>query len=100
MILVFTTFSDKKEAHNLGHKLLEKKLIACYNLIPAEAAYWWEQKIVDEKEFLMIIKTNKNFETVKKFITEYHGDDTPEIIGVETKKVGEKYLKWLKDITC
>lgn len=98
MILIFSTFSNKKEAHKIGKELLNKKLIACYNLVPTESAYWWKGKIVDENEILMIIKTSKNFENVEKFIVEHHSYDTPEIIGIETNKVSEKYLKWAKSV--
>lgn len=98
MVLILTTFSNKKEAHELGHKLLKKKLIACYNLIPVEAAYWWEGKITDDNEILMIIKTTKPFEAVEKFISGHHNFDTPEIIGIDTKLVSKKYLKWMTEI--
>lgn len=98
MILILSTFPSKKVAHELGKKLLNKKLIVCYNLVPVEAAYWWKGKIVDEKEILMIMKTNRKFGEVEKFINEHHSYDTPEIIGIDTKLVGKKYLKWMKEI--
>lgn len=99
MILILTTFTDKKRAHDLGKKLLQKKLIACYNLVPVEAAYWWKGKIVDENEILMIIKTNKKFDDIEKLITKNHSYNTPEIVGIETKLVNQKYLKWLENIS-
>lgn len=99
MILIFCTFGNKKAAHELGKQLLNKKLIACYNMTPVESAYWWKGKILDENEILMIMKTNKKFEEVQKFITEHHSYNTPEIIGVKTQSVGKKYLKWIRTIT-
>ncbi len=99
MILILSTFQNKKEAHQIGNKLLNNKLIACYNLIPVESAYWWEGKIEEANEVLMLIKTNKSFEEVEKFILKHHSYDVPEIVAIETKNISEKYLKWVKDVT-
>lgn len=99
MILILSTFPNKKEARELGKKLLNEKLIACYNLAPVEAAYWWKGKIVDENEILMIIKTNKRFAEIEKFIAEHHSYEIPEIIAIESKGVSKKYLKWIESIT-
>jgi len=97
MILVLSTFPNKKEAHKVGKELLNKKLIACYNLIPVESSYWWKGEIEETNEVLMIMKTNKDFSDVEKFIIEQHSYETPEIIAIETKNVSERYLKWIKD---
>lgn len=99
MILIFSTFANKEEAVKIGKGLLEKKLIACYNLFPVESSYWWKKKIVDENEVLMIMKTNKNFADVEKFIIENHSYKTPEIVAIEPSKVTEKYLKWVEEVT-
>lgn len=99
MILIFSTFVNKEEARKIGKGLLQKKLIACYNLIPVESAYWWKKKIVDENEVLMIMKTNKNFADVEKFIIKHHSYKTPEIVSIEPKNVTKKYLKWVEEVT-
>ncbi len=98
MILILSTFANKKEAQRIGKELLNKKLIACYNLVPVESAYWWKGKIEEANEILMIMKTNKNFSEVEKFILEHHSYDIPEIITVEPKSVNKKYLKWIEEI--
>jgi len=97
MILILSTFSNKKEARKIGKELLKQKLIACYKLVPVESAYWWKGKIEEANEILMIIKTNKSFEEVEKSILEHHSYETPEIIAIEPKEVTKKYLKWIKE---
>ena len=99
MILILSTFPNKKKAHETGTKLLENKLIACYTLSSVQSGYWWKGKIERANEVLMIIKTNKKFDEIEKFIMDNHDYDTPEIISIEPKNVNNKYLKWLKDIT-
>ncbi len=98
MILVLSTFPNREEAHKIGKELLNKKLIACYNLTPVESAYWWKGKIEEANEVIMIMKANKSFEEIEKFIIEHHSYDVPEIIAIEPKAVNIKYLKWIKSI--
>lgn len=98
MILILTTFNDKKEAKEIGKKLLNNKLIACYNLIPVESAYWWKNKIQETNEVLMIMKTNRDFIEVQKFISERHSYDVPEIVAVNPADVNKKYSKWVEEI--
>ena len=49
MILIFTTLNKKEAAEKIGKELLRKRIIACYNLLPVESAYWWKGKIEEEK---------------------------------------------------
>ena len=95
MILILSTFSNKKEAHDIGKMLLNEKLIACYNIAPVESAYWWKDKIEETNEILMIMKTNKSFEQIEEFLIRYHSYETPEVIALEPKSVNKKYLKWV-----
>ncbi|HZQ29839.1 MAG TPA: divalent-cation tolerance protein CutA [Patescibacteria group bacterium] len=97
MILILSTFPNKEEARKVGKELLNKKLIACYNLTSIESAYWWKGKIEEANEILMIMKTNKDFEEVEKFILEHHSYETPEIIAIEPSSVTKKYLEWIKE---
>lgn len=95
MILILSTFSNNEEARKIGNGLLKEKLIACYNLVPVESAFLWKGKIEESKEILMIIKTNKKFEEVEKFILKNHSYETPEIVEVKTENVTKKYLDWI-----
>jgi periplasmic divalent cation tolerance protein len=97
MILIFTTLKNRQESAKVGLSLLEKRLIACYNLLPVNSTYWWGGKIVNEREFLMIMKTSQvNFTKVQKFIKENSSYQTPEILSVKVSGVDQKYLAWLE----
>lgn len=97
MILILSTFPNKEEARRIGRELLNEKLIACYNLLPIESAYWWKGKIEEANEVLMIIKA-KNFDKIEEFIIEHHSYDTPEVIAIGPDKVSSKYLKWVESV--
>ncbi len=100
MILIFTTITSKVIAYKLGRKLLELKLIACYNLTEVESSYWWEGEIKMGTEALMILKTKEeNFDKIETFLKENSGYEVPEIVSVKPEKVNQPYLDWIEKET-
>ncbi len=97
MILVLTTTDKKTVAHNIGKSLLKGKLIACYSILPAmESTYWWKGKIVNAKEFQLILKTKaQNFKKIEEVIKKLHTYDLPEIISINIQNAGKDYLTWI-----
>lgn len=84
----------------LMDKILKLKLAACVSKINMDSKFWWEGKIDEEKECLIIFKTRK--ELVKKLfekIKEIHPYEVPEIIEIKVEKVYNKYFEWLKNST-
>ncbi len=97
-IYIYITNPTKENAKNIAKYLLKKKLIACANIFPIDSLYWWKNKIVDEKEIVLIAKTlEKNFEKVKKEVEKIHPYSIPCIVKIPVS-CNQKYFKWLKDI--
>lgn len=98
MIFIYSTFPSKKEAKETGERLVKKKLAACINIFPIDSIYFWQSKLVKDKEFAMIIKTKKeNFKKIEKFILENHSYTTPCILEIPIGRVTKKFLKWLNE---
>ncbi|KKR88058.1 MAG: CutA1 divalent ion tolerance protein [Candidatus Curtissbacteria bacterium GW2011_GWA1_41_11] len=96
MILILTTFQKKSEAVKIGKDLLKKRVIACYNLIPVESVYWWKGKIEEAKEFMMILKAQKeDYRKIESIIIQSSSYETPEVISVKPDKVNKSYLDWI-----
>jgi periplasmic divalent cation tolerance protein len=96
MILIYSTFGNKKGTERIGERLVQKKLAACVNIFPISSIYRWQGKIVKDKEFAMIIKTKKtNFRMIERFISENHGYKTPCVIEIPIARAARKYLEWL-----
>lgn len=96
MVLVYSTFPNKTEAKKIGERLVQKNLAGCCNIFPIDSIYWWKKKIVNDKEFAMIIKTKKeNFKKIEKFILKNHSYDTPCVFEMPVNRVNKKYLKYL-----
>jgi periplasmic divalent cation tolerance protein len=100
-ILVFVTCGSEEEALKIAHSLVEERLAACVNLVsPVRSIYRWEGKIWDEKEWILIIKTQKKrFEELEKKVKSLHSYSVPEIIGLPIVEGSASYLKWLEETT-
>ncbi len=97
MILVYIVCSNKAEAKKIGRVLIEKRLAGCVNMFPVEAIYWWQKKITEEKEVVLIVKTfEKNFKKIEKLVKKLHSYTTPCIFSIPIEKVNKNYLNWLK----
>ena len=96
-IVIFVTASSQNEAYNLGKKLIEERLAACCNIIPGiQSIYWWDGKVTEDPEILLMIKTKKEaeqkiFETIKSL----HSYDLPEMISFPIQGGYQQYLDWI-----
>ncbi|GIW67633.1 MAG: divalent-cation tolerance protein CutA [Candidatus Parcubacteria bacterium] len=98
MIFVYITNPNRKTALRISQELLRLRLIGCANIFPIESLYWWQRKIVKDKEYILIVKTlEKNYKKIKKVVEKIHPYSVPCILKIKIDKVNEKYLKWLKE---
>ncbi|BCD60243.1 MULTISPECIES: divalent-cation tolerance protein CutA [unclassified Nitratiruptor] len=98
MKVVFSTVADMQTARDIAKSLVEKRVAACVNIVPGVlSVYEWQGKIEEDKELLLIIKTN-NFQNVQNVITQMHPYDVPEIIAMDIADIDEKYLSWMQSV--
>ena len=65
-----------------------------------DSYFWWEGKIDEAKESLLLIKTKKAlFDKLRQTIEVHHPYDVPEIVGIGMDKVNDSYLRWLGEVT-
>jgi periplasmic divalent cation tolerance protein len=71
------------------------------NLVsPIRSIYRWEGKIWDEKEWLLIIKTQgKKFDELKTRVKSLHSYAVPEIVSLPIVEGSSSYLRWLEQMT-
>ena len=100
-IIVLVTCSSEEEALKIARSLVEERLAACVNLIsPVRSIYRWEEKIWDERECLLVIKTQKQrFEELEGMVKSLHSYSVPEIIALPIVKGTSSYLDWLIEMT-
>jgi len=100
-IIVFVTCGSEEEAYRISKTLVEEYLAACVNILsPIRSIYRWEGKVWDEKEWLLVIKTQKkHFEEMEKRIKSLHSYSVPEMVGLPIEKGYGPYLDWLLENT-
>lgn len=100
-IVIIITASNEDEAVRISKTLLQEKLVACVNIhLKVRSLYWWEGKIQDEGEAMMIIKTRRVlFGEIVKKVKEIHSYTVPEIIALPIIEGSEDYLRWVQEVT-
>jgi len=100
-IVVYVTSPGEEEAAGLAHALVKAKLAACVNMISnVRSIYTWQGKIEDDRELLMIIKSQRHlFDRLAAKIREMHSYDVPEIIALPIVEGSPDYLRWLQEST-
>ena len=96
MTISYITCKDKNEAEKISTHLLKKRLIACANIFPIRSMYRWNNKIVRNKEEVIIAKTNnKNFNKVAAEVKKMHSYNIPCIIKINST-ANKDYETWAK----
>ena len=95
--LVLTTLPNADKAVEVARVLVEERLIACANIVPAvRSIYRWQDKIQDENEVLVVMKTKSDqIERLKARILELHPYEVPEVLAMPIENGYAGYLEWI-----
>ena len=74
VLVVLTTFGDEVGAKKVARDLVERRLVACVNLLPgATSIYCWEGKVCEEGEVVAVMKmTRGSYPELEKVLAEKH----------------------------
>jgi len=99
MIVVLSTYPDRKSAEEAANMLVEKRLAACVSMVKIEqSVYRWKGKIEKSPEYLLIIKTTeKAYPQLETHIKNTHPHSVPEIAYLEVKGGQKDYLDWVNE---
>jgi len=100
-IIVMTTVASTEEAVKLIRELLDRRLIACGNILPGgRSIYRWEGKVADEQEVIVLLKTRASrVEALEMAFGELHPYKVPELLALPVSAGLHKYLEWIDDET-
>ncbi len=99
--LVMVTAPSLEAARHLASCALQKRLVACANLVPGlESHYWWKGKQETAAEVLILFKARMtDLAALEKALLSNHPYETPEVVAVPFKSGTSRYLAWLADST-
>jgi len=100
-IVIFITTADEQEAKAIAKLLLERKTIACANIIPkVDSMFWWQGAPESEAECMLVLKTLLSLlDDVVDVVKSAHSYDVPEIIALPIIGGNQNYLDWIKNVT-
>lgn len=95
--VVLVTTPDVSEAESIATLLLERRLIACANLLPGVTSlFWWEGKIERSQEVLLVMKTRFELLTeVTEAVTKAHSYEVCEVVALPITGGSHAYLRWI-----
>ena len=97
VVVVLTTLPSPEKAAEIAKILVEERLAACVNILPAvRSIYRWQDGIQDESETLAIAKTTADrAEALHGRLLKLHPYKTPEIIALPVSGGHAPYLAWV-----
>lgn len=100
-VTAFTTVDSQPVAEKLASGLVEKRLAACVSTISnVKSTYRWKGEIVNDTEFLLMIKTRKVLvDGISNYLNENHPYDVPELIVHDIVLGNVAYLDWIDSST-
>lgn len=95
--LLFLVTGPEDSMKELARRLVEEKLAACANVVnEVRSIYWWEGKVNEDIESLLIIKTESSkAQELVDFVKRNHPYKVPEVIGLEISTGNPEYLNWV-----
>lgn len=97
--LVYTTFPDRTAAEEAARALLERRLIACANILPGMVSlYRWEGKTERAEEVVMLLKTTAaraDAVVAVAAVAALHPYEVPAIVILPVAGGGAPFLAWI-----
>lgn len=100
-LLVLCNTPDPATANRLAEQLVEERLAACVNILPAcRSVYRWQGAIESAEEIPLLIKTTGDvYPILQARLTELHPYEVPEIIALSIEQGLPAYLRWIASET-
>ena len=97
VVIVLTTFPADGDADAFARTLVDERLAACVNVLPAMTSiYRWKGALETAGERQVIVKTaGATVERLQSRIKELHPYDVPEVLVLPVLDGSPDYLSWL-----
>lgn len=96
-LLVHCTCPDAASAQRIARTLVEERLAACVQMVPAvQSVYRWQGQVQHDDEALLLIKTaSVCWDALVARVTELHPYEVPELLAFNASSGSAPYLHWL-----
>jgi periplasmic divalent cation tolerance protein len=96
---VLTTIGADADAAALARTLVDERLAACVNVLPAmTSVYRWKGQVESDREQQIVIKTDaRRLTALEARLRELHPYELPEFLVVAAAGGSAAYLAWVRD---
>ena len=100
-VIVLTTLPVEGDVEKLASQLVEERLAACVNILPAmRSVYRWKNAVERADERQLVIKTTtEQITALEARIRKLHPYDLPEFIVIPIAQGSADYLSWIAENT-
>ncbi|MDI6883380.1 MAG: divalent-cation tolerance protein CutA [Patescibacteria group bacterium] len=96
MIFIYTTCRDIEQAKKIAKLIIERKLAGCCNIWPISSIYFWENKLKEDKEVALLIKTiEAKLQEIETLIQANHTYSIPCVAAIDIRRINRAYKEWL-----
>ena len=99
--VVLSTCGSAEEASAIARLLVEERLAACVNILPAvHSVYRWKGVLEEADEWMLIIKTRRALvDRLATRLRNAHSYELPEIVAIPVVDGLPAYLSWIDEET-
>uniref|UniRef100_A0A3B5MC82 CutA divalent cation tolerance homolog n=1 Tax=Xiphophorus couchianus TaxID=32473 RepID=A0A3B5MC82_9TELE len=95
----FVTCPNDTVAKDLARGIVERKLAACVNIVPAiKSVYEWQGKIEEDNEVLLVSADSDLLKSTLELKLSNHPYEVAEVISLPIEQGNPPYLKWIGDV--
>ncbi len=97
--IALTTIGSESDAIAIAKTLVDEKLAACVNVLPAMISiYRWKGAVAEDKEHQIVIKTTADrLAALESRLRQLHPYEVPEFLVMNPVEGGSAYLAWVKE---
>lgn len=100
-VMVYMTAENMEQAESIGRVLVETKLAACVNILDnMRSMYWWEGKVEQAKEVVVLAKTRTDLvDELIEAVKHVHSYEVPCIATMPLVGGNPDFLTWIAEET-
>ncbi len=101
IVIALTTVPSAELGESIARALVDERLAACVNVLPAMTSiYRWQSVVERETEHQLIIKTTRDrLARVHERIAALHSYELPEFLVVSVMGGSDLYFRWIRENT-
>ena len=101
IVVVLTTVTDNDAADQIARQLVDERLAACVNVLPAMTSFYrWEGQVARDVERQLVIKTTRDrVSALETRLKALHAYDLPEFLVLPVDAGSPAYLHWVAEQT-